>query len=234
MVFFDSSATYDSGIVYDEATLAATRTKMIQIKLDLKSKTDAELKQFAVDHIAKMTGNAAFTTPVPGAAPFLALSDAFGTSLTGFDSAQSAAQQATVLKDTNRAALEAALTQRAKNIEGTPGVTEVQVLSTGFSVRSGRTPNSVPGMVANLSITTGDSAGELDLQWDPMATANHYEAQLCAESAFATGVTNLPSVTKSKAVATGLTSGSRMWARVRATNAAGPGAWSDPATKIVP
>jgi len=40
--------------------------------------------------------------------------------------------------------------------------------------------------------------------------------------------------TKSKAVAEGLTTGVRMWARVRATNAAGTGAWSDVATKIVP
>jgi len=41
-------------------------------------------------------------------------------------------------------------------------------------------------------------------------------------------------VTKSKTAVTELTSGARMWARVRAVNAAGQGAWSDVATKIVP
>ena len=58
--------------------------------------------------------------------------------------------------------------------------------------------------------------------------------QLCATMDFAAGVITLPSVTKSKAVATGLSTGTRIWARVRALNAAGPGAWSDIATKIVP
>jgi hypothetical protein len=32
----------------------------------------------------------------------------------------------------------------------------------------------------------------------------------------------------------GLASGQRVWVRVRAIGAAGPGPWSDPATKIVP
>jgi hypothetical protein len=33
---------------------------------------------------------------------------------------------------------------------------------------------------------------------------------------------------------TGLTSGQRVWLRVRGIGSNGPGAWSDPATKIVP
>jgi len=41
-------------------------------------------------------------------------------------------------------------------------------------------------------------------------------------------------VTKSKTINLGLVSGSRVWMRVRAVNAAGEGPWSDPATKIVP
>jgi len=32
----------------------------------------------------------------------------------------------------------------------------------------------------------------------------------------------------------GLTSGRRVWARMRASGNKGPGPWSDPATKIVP
>jgi hypothetical protein len=41
-------------------------------------------------------------------------------------------------------------------------------------------------------------------------------------------------VTKSSTTLTSLTSGSRMWVRVRAINSAGKGAWSDPAVKVVP
>ena len=108
------------------------------------------------------------------------------------------------------------------------------ILSAGLPVRAPRTPASVPGPVMNLSMTGGDNAGELDLQWDPTAGAARYEGQLCATSDFAAGIITLPSVSKSKTAALGLTSGAKMWARVRALNAAGPGAWSDVATKIVP
>ena len=40
--------------------------------------------------------------------------------------------------------------------------------------------------------------------------------------------------TNIKTAMTGLTSGAKMWARVRAVASAGQGAWSDPAVKIVP
>jgi outer membrane protein assembly factor BamB len=89
-------------------------------------------------------------------------------------------------------------------------------------------------MVANLAITSGDSAGELDLQWDPIPGAKTYEIQTSPDPMTSTSWTSQPSVTKSKTVILGLTSGARVWARVRAVNAAGQGAWSDPATKIVP
>ncbi len=86
----------------------------------------------------------------------------------------------------------------------------------------------------NLSITAGDNAGELDLQWDPVAGAKTYEVQISPDPVTATSWVSQPSVTRSKTVILGLTSGARMWARVRAVNAAGQGAWSDVATKIVP
>ena len=51
---------------------------------------------------------------------------------------------------------------------------------------------------------------------------------------FTLGVVTLKPTTKSKAVATSMTTGTRMWCHVRSTNASGTGAWSDVATKIVP
>ncbi len=101
-------------------------------------------------------------------------------------------------------------------------------------MRADRTPAGVPTQVLSLAITAGDSAGELDLTWDPVPGTKTYQVELCPTSDFVTGVITLKAVTKSKAVATGLTTGTRMWCRVRATNASGTGAWSSVATKIVP
>ena len=234
MANYDSGATYDSGVSYDQAGFINRSKNMSKVKLELKKKTDNDLGTFAGDHIAKMTGNANFTTPDPSSTDFLALKTTYDTALSASIAAQLSAKEKTAVKDTARLALEAGLTARGKYVELKSGGDKAKILSSGFDVAGARTPTAVPNPVANLSLTAGDNAGELDLQWDPTPGANRYEVQLCATSEFAAGILTLPSVQKSKAVAMNLTSGTRMWARVRALNAAGTGAWSDVATKFVP
>lgn len=240
MANYDSAgATYDSGLTYDAGVLPQPSIRMpkVKVKLNLKDKSDSDLITFAQQHVTAMTGNANFTTPLPAAAAFTAALTPFSTALGNFNTAQAAAKTATTLKDTARLELENVLTQRGDYVQLTANGSadpEAVVESAGFSVKGSKTPVTVPGTVMNLFITAGDSAGELDLTWDPTPGATRYEVQLCAAQDFLTGVISLPSVSKSKAVATGQASGSRMWARVRALNAAGVGAWSDVATKIVP
>jgi hypothetical protein len=91
----------------------------------------------------------------------------------------------------------------------------------------------LPGQVRNLTLVSGNP-GELDAQWDSDAAAKSYEIQTSADPVTAISWVAQPSVTKSSAVLQGLTSGSRQSVRVRAVGSAGAGAWSDPATKIVP
>ncbi len=165
---------------------------------------------------------------------FKALSDEYHAALGEAAAAQQTAKEKTATKDAKRLLLEAGLTARGKYVDLKSSGDKAKILSSGFDVAGERTPPVAPGTVTNLALTAGDAAGELELQWDPEAVANHYEVQLCPDTVFGAGVINLPSVTRSKATATGLTSGSRIWARVRALNSAGVGAWSDPATKIVP
>jgi len=234
MAQYDSGITYDSGILYDEFVPPTPGRKMIQIVLDLKSKNDADLKQFSTDHIAKVTGNAAIPTPVPSSTAYQTVHDAYGTALTAFNSAQSAAQQATVVKDTARAALEAALNQRARNIEGMTGVTEAIVLSAGMTVKGAKSASTPPAQVGNLVLTSGDADGELDVMWNHVIGAKSYEIQISVDPFTATTWQNKTSVTKSKTTLTGLTSGAKIWVRVRAIGPAGAGTWSDPAIRVAP
>jgi hypothetical protein len=237
MANYDSAGTtYDSGIFYDAVELPQPGVRMpkVKVKLNLKEKSDADLLLFAQQHQTAMTGNANFTTPLPSAANFTAALTPFNTALGSFNTAQAAAKQATTVKDATRSALEDVLTARGNYVELIAANNPAIVESAGFSVKAGKTPVTAPGTVMNLFITAGDIAGGLDLQWDPLSTATRYEVQLCPTMEFVTGVINLASVSKSKTTATGLTSGTRIWARVRAVNAAGVGAWSDVATKIVP
>jgi hypothetical protein len=209
----------------------------IKVKLLLNSKSDADLLTFAQAHVTAMTGNANFTTPLPSAANFTSALTPYQTALANFNTAQAAAKLATTNKDTARAALENVLTQRGSYVELTAASAAdptAVIESAGFSARSPKTPSGVPDVVANLSITAGDNAGELDLQWDPANGAKTYDVQLSPDPITGTSWLPQPSVSKSKAVILGLTSGAKMWARVRGVGAGGIGAWSDVATKIVP
>ena len=236
MAFYDSgvTVTYDSSLTYDQAGFSNTPKKMSKVKLQLKSKTDTGLKTFAEDHITKLAGNANFTTPDPSVADFLILKNDYGTALAEAIAAQALAKEKTALKDAKRLALETGLTLRGKYVDLKSGGDKVKILSAGFDVAEDRTPPTLPEPVQNLSLTAGDSAGEVDAQWDFASGARTYHVETSPDPMTPTSWTRHKDVTKSKTIILGLVSGTRVWMRVRAVNAAGEGAWSDPATKIVP
>ena len=234
MANYDSGGTYDSGLLYDAAVLPTPKKKMSKVKLDLKAKSDLELRQFAQQHITKMTGNTNFTTLDPDAATFLAASDAFAKALAEAEEAQNTAKQKTAAKEAARVGLETVLTDRGSYVERKSGGDKAKILSTGFDVRSEGTPSGIPAQVANLSLSTGDNAGELDMHWDAVNGGKiTYEIHTSPDPVSPTSWTNQPRSTKSKTSLTGLTSGARVWVRVRATGSGGEGAWSDPVSKIV-
>lgn len=235
MANYDSGITYDSGIPYDlTLPFPNSKKKMAKAKLNLKDKTDSELVTYAQQHIAAMTGNVNFTTPIPTAPVVLTATTEFSTSVGDAVAAQQAAKQMTATKDAKRFALEAILTQRSNYVDLTAAGDEAKILSSGFDVKGGTAPIGVPTQVLNFTLTAGDAEGELDATWDAVRGAKSYEIQISADPITPTSWQAKPSVTKSSVNLTGLTPGARVWVRVRAVGAAGAGAWSDPATKIVP
>lgn len=91
-----------------------------------------------------------------------------------------------------------------------------------------------PAQVTNLSLTQGDMDGSLDGSHDPAARAASYEVQLTTVDPVAGPYTTVLQPTGSRWSLDGLTSGQRVWVRVRGIGSNGAGPWSDPATKIVP
>ena len=237
MADYDTAGqTYDSGLCYDTDSPAPLPVlePMAKVKQNMKGLTETQTVQKCLSIKEALTGNADFPTPSPTLIAFGLLITTAQTALTASDNAASAAKQATVDKDNAMVALLAGVDQLATYVQLTSGGLKTKILSAGFAVRADRAPAGLPTQVLSLAITAGDSAGELDLTWDPVPGTKTYQVELCPTADFATGVISLKPVTKSKAVAESQTSGTRMWARVRATNTAGTGAWSDVATKIVP
>ena len=177
MSAYDTSGTvYDGLFTYDSAPLPQPTKRMakIKVKLNLDSKSDANLLTFAQAHVTAMTGNANFTTPLPSVTAFATPVTAYTAALAGFNTAQAAAKLATTVKDTARHALEAVLAQRGNYVELTAASAAdptAVIESAAFSVKSSGGATAAPDPVANLAITAGDNAGELDLQWDPASGA---------------------------------------------------------------
>lgn len=228
--------TYDSGALYDDLTPlpATTKKKMAKVKFSLKDVSDGDAIQTCSNLKTALTGNANFTTPPVSLSAFGTLITTAQTKLTASDNALAASKQATADKDAAITALAAAANQIAAYVDLTANGDESKILSAGLSIRAARAPQTVPAQVTNLSLTTSDNAGALDVHWDSLSGAKSFEVQSSPDPFTGTSWTTADMVTNSKTTLTGLTSGAKIWVRVRAINSAGKGAWSDVATKIVP
>ena len=155
--------------------------------------------------------------------------------MTEWAAAQETAKTKTSERNDAFDALCAGLSQLAGYVEAASGGDAAKILSAGMDVRADRTPPSVPPQATNLVLTAGDFPGTLDAMCDSQGpTAKSYEWQVSPDPMTESGWATKLTTTKSSATLPGLTSATKVWVRVRALGAAGPGPWSDPATKTVP
>lgn len=213
--------------------LPERRAKMAKVKLPSQNLSDAELIEFGRAHILAMTGNANFTTPVPNAATYLAGIDALEAKLTAQHNAEAAAKQATLEKNAAQTTVDDNNRQRANYIDGVANGDGIIIASSGFDTRAVAAPIGTVGQPQDFSAHTGDVSSAMVLNWDKVRGANSYVMQKCTDPSIEANWTFAGVSTKSSATITGLTSGTKYWFRVAAVGAAGQGAWSDPATKVV-
>jgi hypothetical protein len=207
---------------------------MTKIKLDLKNLNAADTVNLANAIKTAMTGNANFATPVPALA-------AVGTAITNLQTAiankaSSVAldKQRTIEQSYAVGTLDDLLTQLGAYAIATVNGDAAKLASAGFPIASTNSGSSAMPQVHNLSATTGDNDSEIDLHWDKIKNAHSYEIQRCDDPPVDANYANSVTCTETKRALTGLTSGTKMWFRVRAIGGNGPGPWSDPATKMVP
>lgn len=227
--------TYDSGLFYDSPApmQIITNKYMAKVKLNLRKKTDSELYEFAQQHIAAMTGNAAFPTPDPLAPDFLALVTDFNTALQASIAAQQTAKEKTSLKDDARAALEMGLKTRASYVDSKAGGSVAVILSSGLPVKNPPAPVGDLLAPAGLLAKMGSLEGQVKLKWKKVRGAVSYIVQVSPQ-AMPRVWTQVMVSPNASAVATGLTSGQTYVFRVAAVGTAGQGPWSDESAKMAP
>ncbi|MCP5560803.1 MAG: fibronectin type III domain-containing protein [Verrucomicrobiaceae bacterium] len=238
MAFFDSGATFDMGLSFDDPgglvpLTPNPRKTMAKPKLELKKKTDLQLLAYAKNHIAKMTGNANFATPMPPAPELEAIVDGFEDWIASVTLKENDYRQTVVEKDSSREEVVRMLTLRSGYVEAASGGDEAKILSSGFEVRSTATPVGALTAPGNLIAKAGDNEGEIFLDWDPLAGASIFEVD-CKLHTDAENFQRVKSVTDSQLLVTGLTPGAMYAFRVRGVGASGPGPWSDEAVRRAP
>jgi len=234
--FYDTPGLrYDSGATYDGAPSPQQKgKKMAKVKLGLSTLSPQEITELTNRIITMMTGNANFPTPNPPLATVSAQNTATTASITSYDTAKAAADAALQTRDDQVAAHKALLTQLGAYVENASGGDAAKIESAGMSVRA---PTSVPvgpmTQVLEVVLSEGDFEGTLDTVYKPVRGAKSYEIQVSPDPP-GTWTAKM-TATKSSATILGLTSGAKLWVRVRAVGADNqPGPWSDPATKVVP
>jgi len=234
--FYDSSASYDSGLMYDDpSSPQPNRRRMAKVKLGLQKLTPDQKVDLANTIKTAMTGNANFPTPNPPLATIATLITSAQTGINGHNSAKATEQTALATRDVNIRALENGMTQLADYVQNVSGGDRVKIESAGMNVRDDGAPIGTPTQVLNLVLTEGDFEGTLDVAWDKVRGASSYEIQTSPDPITPTSWAFKQSASKSSATISGLTSGAKLWVHVRAIGAGNtPGPWSDPATKVVP
>ena len=225
---------FDSGAEFDEAGTKKSMKKII-VKQELDTKSDVELKDYSGKHKSLSAGSTVFPGLAAGQAAFESADSAFTAALEDAEEQADILKEKNRIKDTARTALENVLTARGHIIESTPGVTEDQVNAVGMGVKGNKavTPHVMP-KTANLTLSTGDNAGEVDAHWNSIKGTATYAVQWSPDPVTESSWKDAPAVTKSKTTLTGLTSGSKIWVRVCAVSAGGYGPWSSPVPIVVP
>jgi Fibronectin type III domain len=229
---YDSSATYDSGLRYDEAA-SIPINKMAKPKLQLKKKSDAELLPFAQNIVTNMTGNANFTAPIPTLAALTAKITDFQTQVQTVIEIQSNLRLALVDRDATRAGLEVMLTQLASYVEAAAAGNESKILSSGMEVRGALTPAGPLPAPQNLVASPSALEGQIDLVWQAVPASSSYEVD-CRQQGGAATWERVKTVTASRLTVVDLTPGVLYGFRVRAIGSAGASPWCDLAERRAP
>lgn len=218
--------------VWDVET-TTEKKRMFEINLNLKNINAGALATRLNSTVTAMTGNAAFPTPAPALAELTAKASALSAKIIQRDAAKAVAKAHTSEID-DLVAEGKDLLKDLGNYVGKTAETEAQVQSVLMSVKGKPTDRPAPERIEGLDLTPSDTDGALDAQWDADDDATMYDVETNDDPDNAATWKHHCACTDSHQLITGLTSGARVWVRVRGRNAAGAGPWSDVAVRRAP
>ena len=209
---------------------------MFDVVLDLTNLSIPELLVRATNIQDGIAGQAVFSSLAPKLT-------ALGTKIATLDTTQGdvATAKATLgtttdAQDAAESDVVAALNELGSDV-GKLATTVAEVESAQLRVKSAPTARPIPNKPTGLELAVGDEEGELSGQCGGQpGIVDYYEIRFATTDPNAPGTVWQFAATskKSRFDLSGLPTGVKVWVELRACNARGKSAWSDPATKRVP
>lgn len=212
---------------------------MASLALNLSRLNPTQNIALADQVLAKMDPLAPGTPGVPGlaaeTAAYKAARNKANTSNDAYEQGKVALAALKQARDADHDELRIEQTSFSKAIEAKAKGDPVVLVASGFPLAADTTQSGLPpGAIFNFTVTQADMEGALDGSHDRPARTVNFEVQVTTVDPVAGPYVTKILPTTSSWQLTGLTSGQRVWVRVRGNGPNGPGPWSDPATKIVP
>jgi hypothetical protein len=178
--------------------------------------------------VTAMTGNANYTTPSPSLATITTKTTALGTA---FQNAINGGKNLKALVKIARKDLLLNLALLMYYVQHESGGDEVKILSSGFGVKSPRSPVGVLPAPQNVRVAYNGNSGEAVVRWNGVPKRRSYIVQMSVDPIGVDTWENVPEGETGKISfpVTGLEPGKTYWFRVITYSTGGFSAPSDPA-----
>ncbi|HUM53090.1 MAG TPA: fibronectin type III domain-containing protein [Chitinophagales bacterium] len=184
--------------------------------------------------IKQMTDNDYFITPTPTLADIAAQLEILDKAIAEQKVAEKTAIQKTMEMHDEKDKLTDLLLKICNYVTNEANGSENIILSSGLDVKKTPAPIGLLPAPKSVRALAGNNSGEIIGRWNKVKGAGSYNVELSTDIKQTSAWSHITTVTKSKCTIKKLTSGTSIWLRVVAINAAGKGAYSGPAPKTVP
>jgi hypothetical protein len=219
--------------VVGRTEIGKTQTNMALIKVGVTKMSVPAKIQFTRQIVLDMSNNPNFAAPSPELNTLSKAAAALESAYNAALQARANAKMQTSIMGQKSAALDLLLMQEASYVQSSAGGDKAKIESAGFDVRDTPTPIGQLPPPAEPKAVPSPNPGTIHLSWKKVRGAKSYliERALDSNQPLEWAVATMS--TKTKAMVNTMTSGLRYWFRIAAVGSAGPGAWSEPISKIV-
>ncbi len=209
---------------------------MAEIEFHLDAFTIQELLATASGIVTALTENEHFPQPNPPTADLDRLRRELSAAEEEHRRQRTAAAAAKLKRDICAEELRRALALEAEYVQEASGGSIAKILSANLHVEEQTSywPFGHLGQVEDVSASSGDQPGEIDLDWEPVAGASGYEVEIAYDLLGEGPWEQIGATIQSRLTINHLSNKTRYWFRVRAVGERGAGEWSEALMKFAP